>query len=260
MSYIAHRDYALEAARGNISGVTTVNKFGRAPSGVQTTATDIWDRADAVPTQSIWTAPTAARTHDIVSTSSNDVTGGPGARTVRVYGLETWGTSESNEDISMNGATTVATSNSYVMIHRVKVLTKGATSTNVGTISATAQVDGTVTSIIRPSLGQTQMVVYGVPSTQTLYIGRIYANHLKAGGVGAFVDMAVVQNPEPDAELLNFVTIHNFVVSRDGDSNTTITYAVPKVVAGPAIVKMQGTASSADQDVTAGFDAFVIDN
>ena len=33
--------FALDVARGLVSGITSVNKFGKAPSGVQVTETDI---------------------------------------------------------------------------------------------------------------------------------------------------------------------------------------------------------------------------
>lgn len=257
MSHIISTDFLLEVAKGNVTGHASENKFGRAPSGLQTTATDVWDRADAVPTQQIWVAPaTGPEIHDIASTSASDdgSPAGVGARTIRVVGLVDWGTAETTEDLTLNGTTPVPTVNAYVIIHRLEVLTKGATNVNVGTITATAQVSGSVTAVIRPSIGQTQMAIYGIPSTQEAFVIDVYAHVLRAAGANASADMSLLYNPEPDVELTNFLTKHTLAAVKDGDSAPTKDYRVPKRFVGPGILKVQGIASAVDLDVSAGFD------
>lgn len=256
------RNHGLEVARGNIAGMAAINKFGHAPSGIQTTITDVWDLADATPTQQIWVAPTQARTHQIVSSDAGDDgdPAGVGARTIKIWGLTGWGTAEVNETITMNGTTNVATANAYVIIHRMKVLTKGATDINVGTITATADTDGTVTAVILPGDGQTHMAIFGVPSIQTAYMSNFYATINKASGAVASIQYNIAMNPEPDAELLNFITSYPMDVQSTGGSHFNHRFGTPEVFPGPAIIKIQGMASAADIDGTAGFDLILIDN
>lgn len=199
MSYFGSTDYGLQVARGKVSGVTAVHKFGSAPASIQTTATDIWSYSI---TQQVWLAPTAARVHAIASTSDVDgKTGSPtsaGARTVRVYGLTTWGTAESSEVVTLDGTTPVNTGSSYVIIHRMKVLTYGASGPNVGTITATAASDATITATITIGDGQTEMAIYGVPSTQTFYMTHWRVAISKASGAAASVEYLLRVNEQAD--------------------------------------------------------------
>lgn len=258
----------LSIAKGDVPGQVGVNKFGRAPTGVQTTATDIWDRATAAPLQSIWIAPTQARVHAIVSGSDNDSDSGgtnpqsDGARTIRVYGLTDWDTAEVEEDIIMDGTNAVNTTNSYVIIHRMKVLTKGnnAGGPNVGAITATAATDGTVTAQMNDAEGQTQMAIYGIPSTQTAYVTQYYASINKASGAAATINVALKVNPEPDSELINFLVKHTIGVQSTGNSHFAHPFNPRLKIAGPAIIKVQGVASSSDAECSAGFDLILIDN
>lgn len=256
-------DYPLEISRGNISGISSINKFGKAPSGIQTTATDIWSRADATPTQQIWVAPTTARQHNIVSTSTDD-DGSPvgvGARTIRIWGLTSWSTAESSEDITMDGTSNVLTASSYVIIHRMKVLTAGNTSINVGTITATAATDASVTAVILPNEGQTQMAIYGVPSTQSFYITKIYAS-LNDATASSRVDIRFSVNESPNVSPLNvrFILKGTFELSNQGSSYVDHTYEPPFRINGPCIVKLQGISNSADEDVSGGFDGYLVTN
>jgi hypothetical protein len=255
-----HFGYA--AAAGLITGHSTINKFGEAPSGIQTTATDIWSRADATPTQQIWLAPTAARIHAIVSTSTDDdgSPAGLGARTIRVYGLTSWSTAETTEDITLNGTGSVNTANSYVIIHRMKVLTWGASGPNVGTITATAATDSTVTAVILPGDGQTEMAIYGVPSIQTAYVYRWSASINKAAGAAVSANFTMRVNENPNVQTTGFLRKSDFSLQSTGASTAEKHYDLPLKFAGPCIIKIQAYASSADTDGNSAFDLLLVTN
>ncbi len=255
------RDPMLEIATGNVTKYSSVNKFGRAPTGVQTTATDIWDRADATPTQQIWVAPTQARLHNIVSSSASDTSVGTGTKTIKIYGLQTWDTSEINETITMNGTSDVSTANSYVIIHRMKAETYGAATggPNVGTISATAVSDATVTAAILPGEGQTQMAIYGISSLEKAYLKSYYAS-TNLAGTSIRLDVSLKVNPIPGTSLINFLTKQTQNIRDTGTGYFRHVFDPPMEIDGPAIIKMQCVSSVADSDGSAGFDLILIDD
>ena len=257
---IVSQPLSVAVARGLINGVTQINKFGAAPSGVQTTPTDIWSRANATPTQQIWIAPTAARIHALVSTSANDDgdTQDVGAWTIRVYGLTSWDTAETSEVVLLTGVTPVNTLNSYVIIHRMKVLTCGASGPNVGTISATAVDDGTVTAVILPGDGQTEMAIYGVPSTQTFILTRWGVGIDKASPTATTCDFELRVNENPNVQLLSFLRKDDMAVQSTGNQWQERTYGNPVPFSGPCIIKVQATASAADTDAKSGFDGYLV--
>lgn len=348
-----------------------VNKFGYTVKGVQTTATDIWDRSDATPTQQVWLAPTAARIHAVVSGSASDscgtgtltltenaadtntvtigakvytfqtvltdvdgnvligasasasidnlvaavnlaagagttyattttsidgkafigagdtmsyydhtsgavattdtlagasawgattITAGVGARSLRIYGLKTWATEETSEDIYFYGVDTQNTVNSYVIIHRMKCLTWGTTSPNVGAITAAAASDSTITAQINATNGQTLMAIYGIPSTQTAYMTRHYGDILKASGGAGSISFSLLVNPIPDSITTGFLVKNIRGVQSTGNSTGNFPSLPYRQIAGPAIIKISGIASAADVEGSAGFDLILVDN
>ncbi len=255
-------DFMLDVAAGNVLFHSAVNKFGHAPSGVQTTPTDFWDRSDAVPTQPIWLPPTAARIHTIASSAAaDDFPSGTGARTVRIDGLTSWDTPESSEVVELDGAGANAqpTANAYVIIHRMEVLTAGSGGTNAGTVTATAAApDSTVTAQIHAAEdGQTQMAIYGVPSTHTLFVVQYYVEIENAPGAAATIKSKLLVNLQPDVNLAAFVNKHTKGVQSTGTSSDTYKFRPYFKVNGPAIVKMEGTSSAANTDGSSGFDAIL---
>ncbi len=267
------KDSSLEIAAGRLYD-GSVNKYGKATNGIQTTPTDIWDRADASTTQQIWIAPTQARIHQILSTSDQDsdtggtVAQGNGARTIRVYGLTTWGTAESSEDIIMDGTATgvnaVNTANSYVIIHRMKVLTHGTGGPNAGIITAIAATDGTITAQISVGQGQTLMAIYGVPSTQTAYMTcyTVSAHESLNPVTASETEITLLINESPDVDELpaGFLNKSNLGLRTTGTLAFTRCYKPYLKVVGPAIIKFQATASGADIEGVAEFDLILENN
>ncbi len=255
-------DFFFDVARGEIPGMRAVNKFGRSTNVDNGIATDIWDGANATLDQDIWIPPTQARVHAIVSSSASDDgdPGGVGARTIRVYGLTSWSTKEVTEDITLNGTGSVNTTNSYVIIHRLRVLTKGATSSNVGIIKATAASDGTITAQINAGEGQTQMAIYGIPSTQKAYMTNFYATLNRATPAAALANMTLLFNPEPDSEELTYVTRNTHGLEATGSSHFDHFFGVPVEFPGPGIIKLQASASADNADVSGGFDLVLVNN
>lgn len=263
MSYIGAKNFGLEVSLGNVAGYQTVNKFGEANDCDSGVLTDIWDGADGTTSTDIWVPPTAARLHDLVSTSVDDNSTRQGAKTIRVYGLTDWDTAEISEDIIMNGTTTVTTVNSYVIIHRIKVLTWGTIGSNAGVITATAQVDGTVTAAVLTGNNQTQMCIYGVPSVQDLRVSKFLASLVKGTGTTQRGNGEVLTMTDPATNVANntaWTNKENFLLV-EGNAPWEHDYDnVPKKFNGPCIVKIQVFTDANNVTVIGGFDAFLVDN
>lgn len=251
-------DYFLEVSKGNVAGHSAVNKFGRSTNVDNGVDTDIWDGANSTDDVDIWVAPTQARTHQVASTSANDAAAGTGAQTVMLYGLTSWDADEVSETITMNGTTNVATSNQYVIIHRMKVITQGSAGPNAGKITATADTDATVTAQINAGEGQTQMAIYGIPSTKTAYLTGFYASANK-GTISLSANITLLANPEPDSQLTGFLVKQTLGINTDGANAIRHDYAPYPKYSGPCILKLQANSSSNDTDVSGGFDLIMVD-
>lgn len=255
------KSFMLEVARGNVPGISAVHLFGSSDNVDSGVKTDLWDRANATDDQDIWIAPTQARTHQIVSSDAGDDgnPAGVGARTLEIRGLTAWTANEVTETITMNGTTNVATANAYVIINHMEVLTKGATSSNVGVIKATADTDGTVTAQINAGNGHTLTMIYGVPSTQVLYV-LAFSTTVGAVASGKEVEVDILTNLEPNVELLNFVVDFHVALNAAGTSHIHHPHVVPDKHAGPVIIKMQATGDAANMSVDGSFEFLLVNN
>ena len=247
--------FDVAVAIGDIAGYKALNKFGDATDCDSGVKTDVWGGADGVTSTDIWVAPTAPRVHAIVSDDAADAAAGAGMRTMRVYGLVDWDTAETTEEITLNGVTPVNTANSYVIIHRMYGLTFGSGLTNTGTIKATAATDATITAVIKPTRSQSEMAIYGIPTTQTLAISNITASVLRnATNVTADGELIIINKGTDGGEVIG----EDFNFSRDNTLDRH--YDPPKIINGGSIIKFQVTTGTNGSEVAATFDGYLIDN
>lgn len=233
---------------GQLTGQQTINKFGRNPDVDAAAAEDIWDGG------AVWVAPTTNRIHNIVSDDANDTSAGSGCRGITVQGLSSGVLTE--ENITMAGATPVATTNSYEIIHRMFATAGLGSGSNVGTITATAVTDATVTAQINPTNNQTLMAIYKIPDTYTGYMLNYYASANK--GTGATVTVNSLLLAEEEDGPLRVKHVLGLVVA--GTSYLNHKFSVPRSFNAGSTVRIRADTSANDTDVSAGFDLVLVKN
>lgn len=142
----------------------------------------------------------------------------------------------------------------------MKVLTCGASGPNVGQIKATAETDNTITAVIAAGDGQTEMAIYGVPSTQSFYMTRWSCAIAKASGVASHVSFELRVNENPNVQTISFLRKNDLAVQSTGNNNVEKHFDNPIKYAGPCIIKVQGVGSAADIDAKSGFDGYLVNN
>jgi hypothetical protein len=163
-----HTEIAI--SRGHVEGYRLLYKFGYNPD-VNGNEETVWSEGGDYP----WLD--SAVTMFVSSSSANDTSGGTGANTILIQGLDE-DYNEIEETVVLNGQTQVATQFSYLRVHRSYVTLAGSAGTSGGTVAiassgATGGVpDGTVYASL--ALGnQTQIAAYTVPAGYTLYVDEI---------------------------------------------------------------------------------------
>ncbi len=243
----------LDVAAGRVSAIAAVNKFGRNDDiDTGTIPEDIWDAGGT------WVPPTAARTHDIASTSANDAAAGTGAQTVFIQGLDaSWNLQ--SETVTMNGVSNVATANTYIRIFRMYVATAGSGRTNAGAITATAQTDATVTAQMNAGFGQTEMAIYTVPNGKTAYLTDFYVSLNRSGAAGR-ADYVIAIRPSADTLTVERV-IHSGSLSVTGSSSYEHFFFTPKQIPAKTdiIFRVLGVTDN-NTSFSAGYDLILVDD
>jgi hypothetical protein len=163
----AFEPFDLQVARGQITFHKAFCQFG-INNAVGTTNETVWIGSN------LYTFPAAAAILSISSSDVADTAAGTGARTVLIEGLNAAYEAVS-EVVSLNGQTGVNTTNSYLRVNKMIVLTAGSGGTSAGFIYAgTGTITAGVPAVVVNQTGllanETESGFYSVPAGYTAFI------------------------------------------------------------------------------------------
>ena len=241
--------YNLRVAQGQVSGATALYQFGF-NADVDITEETVWSEGGN------FTYPGAAGEVYISSSDTNYIaTTGTGVRTIKVQGLDA-NYLQIEEDIAMNGQTQVVTTKEYLRILKAYVLTAGsnggsAGTVYVGTTGATAGVPRTVYASFGDS-NQTQMAVYTVPASKTLYIDEIAFTAAIASATNSATVKLKTRENATNAFRTRFIQVL--------ESNTTVapfTYSL--AIPAKTDIECRAIATTNNNQISASFEGVLID-
>lgn len=165
--------YEYEVARGNVTNTTTWNKWGY-NSDIDIGTETVWSVGGT------FTPMSTAGTLNVVSSSTADDgdPAGTGANSIILYGVDA-NYDAQTEVVTLDGTTTVTTSNSWLGVNRASVYLAGSGQVNAGTISITATTGGAAQTEIPTGEGSSQHAFFFVPASRTALMDWLYINIIK---------------------------------------------------------------------------------
>ena len=253
-NYLTNRvvkDYYFNVAAHGAQPSDYVLKFGRNGEIDIAAPGDIYDNGTATGGVPTYPFLAAAAVHSITGAAADASPSGTGARTVEVQGLDA-NYAPIVETVTMAGAGGVNTSNAFLRIYRMRVLTAGSGAANAGDIDATA---GTVTATIKAGFNQTLMAVYTVPAGKTAYVARYYASLNKNGGPKtASCDVELLIRPFGSV----FQIKHHLGLVGTATTFIDFPMPIPLSVAAKSDIKLRAHTDTDDTEISGGFDIVLI--
>lgn len=127
---------------------------------------------------------TTADTLDIVSTSANDTSAGTGVQSIFITGIN-----ENRDDtfelVTMNGTSTVTTTNQFLGVNRVAIFLAGSGGVNAGDINVTATTAGSTQAQMPAGDGVTQQLILHIPQKHDFLLSHLDINVNKLSGGGS---------------------------------------------------------------------------
>lgn len=170
-------DYKYDVSLGLVSDTSAWNKFGY-NLDIDTGTTEVIAAFGGT-----YTPMATAEVLTFVSTSTDDASGGIGARQITVVGVGGDGL-PLTEVVTMNGTTNVNTTNTWFGVNRVFVSSAGTGGINAGVITGTSSTYSTQAEVPAGE-GVTQQAIFTVPEGYTFMADWLWINIRKLSGGGA---------------------------------------------------------------------------
>jgi len=246
------RSLQLEIPCDRISGVTSVNKFGRNAAVASGGTEEIWDGSRA------YVFPTSASITHIRSAADSAITQGV---TLEVQGLDTnWDlVIQTKATDGADSTTEVALDTALRRVFRVKVLDDTAMDQDlwVGPDPASA---ANSSAIVTAGNNQTLMAIYAVPLGKTAYITNYYATVNPGGGAPTTLNIKLwgVDNANGYAKQLK----HMLGLNANAGAYGKFQHHFDPYLKFNAQwdVYLEATTAGAAADVSAGFDLILENN
>ena len=198
-------DYFHAVVRGEVPDVEQEHKFGH-NAAVGSSFETIWSEGD------LYVYRTTETVLKISSGNVNDTSAGSGAQTIQIDGLD-GAYNPISEVVILNGRTEVLTIHKYLRVHRMMVLTAGATGWNEGTVysgtgTVTTGVPAVVHGAIEISMNQTLMGFYTIRNGYTGYLHTYEMNSSVTQKIQARLMVRELGSVFQVKDLLTFASDH----------------------------------------------------
>jgi len=241
--------YEYESGLGRRQGSTTWNLFGY-NGDVDTGTETIWSAGGT------FSRMTAAATLSVVSTSVNDDSGGTGANSVVIYGVDAnWDTQI--EVVTLDGTTPVITANTWLGVNRMAIYLAGTGEVNAGVISATATGGGsTLQAQIPIGEGSTQNAFFFVANNHQFLADYLKLNAEKTGvgGTPKVRFKGWVFSQVSNAKYLVF----NILMDTAVESSQQVNPSQPFIIGEKSILYFEATTDTNDTSASCRFSGILV--
>lgn len=239
--------FGLQVSRNQIQGHTPIIVFGY-NADIDTSEESVWPDGGTIP------HPTVASVLKISSTSADDTAAGTGARTVLISGVD-GDFNTVSETVTLNGQTAVNTTNSYLYVNQLYVVTVGSGGANAGTINVgtgtvTAGVPAVLYDLIAIGFNQRTTAHYCVPAGYTGYMVTGIITAGQASGSTSVTAYLKQHGPDNILRVGAVTTLNNGSIQYDFDP--------PYIIPEKNCVGATAIGSAANNSVSSFFNIILI--